>query len=1023
MTLDISTLWHRESYDRFVNDGLPGLLADRLPLSGYQAECGEYTCRLKIILGDTEMTFEILRPDERGVFRIRDGHMIVSPVASSEYLDTAEIKCVGERLLDYIGERLGEAPRDITWDESLIREWLPLDKWVAEAVEEEIGQWLDKTDRLAKITHSRRLLVPTREKVITPSQFGRTCPFETPEGPNIGRVLSIAVGARIQDGKLVIVDDQPEAALGMTASMVPFLEHNDANRASFGVNQIRQWVVPPDPEPALVQTGNEFSAPGFWCGRNLLTAFVSWERDTYEDGILISESAAKRLGYPVPLEPGDKMSNRHGTKGVISRIVPDDEMPHLPDGTPVELVYSFIALHTRLSFGQIREAIAGRIARAEGTPFIAPPFHAPSADEIRERLVECGLPESGMETLTFGKGGRKLDRPSAVGYVYWGKTVHLAHEKLFYGTKTGERACRQGENEYYAMRDVGAYELIREQFNTKSARREGAETFPERVVAGPIEQAGPPTPDFEIVRRRLAAGGILAELKDDKLTFRFGSPEGESLKLACPVPHPWLPERMLEEVAHSPTGEMAFSPLYPDGYIERPEDRKLPPAWEALVEANAKMARMASSGVPESLRQRAYADLESAVGAYFDVLLTPENLRFGEAILFSGRAVLSPGVGLRTDQVGIPDEMAWAFFGPLVAREIGMQEVEARSDNAAKKLDEIMARSWVLVNRSPTFMPTALLAFHPVRSGDRTIRLHPLALMLNNGDYDGDQAAVFLPLTEDGQKEAGERLSIAGHLRRDPSLVRLVFPNQEALWGLASLSMTDLGQIERIAGAKIAVPEGYITREAIIEALTGIIEREGVDRMLEVSEKLFDLGLGVTRESGASMSPFIGERLHRPEMPESDDPKEWEKYSAAIAESLESNTDFAGDDLGPQLLAVKSRARGSIRWLLRLVGSTGTQDGFPIRHGLVEGLTPEEVFALVPSAREGLGEIALEVLRGAYGVRDYSEPKGFNVLDRAMRAKYPGIVFADAAANGEVDPLTSLDARLFVGLGITADER
>ncbi len=522
------------------------------------------------------------------------------------------------------------------------------------------------------------------------------------------------------------------------------------------------------PEPALVQTGNEFSAPGFWCGRNLLTAFVSWGRDTFEDGILISESAAKRLGYPRPLEPGDKITNRHGAKGCISRIVPDDGMPHLPDGTPVELVYNFIALHTRLIFGVVREAVAGRIARAEGTPFIAPPFHAPKAEEIRERLVKAGLPESGMETLTLGKGGRKLDRPSTVGYVYWGKTVHLAHSKLFIGTRPGEPVCRQGENEYYAMRDVGAFENIREQFNTRSTEREGAESFAERVVSGPIEQAGPPTPDFTEVAERLAAGGIHTQLEDGRLAFRFASPEGEVLNLACPVPHPWLPERMLEEVGAPTVGV----------------DRKPPPTWATLVEANTKIARMISSGAPESLRQRSYGDLESAVRAYFDLLLVPENLRFHQPILFSGRTVLSPGVGLRTDQVGLADDIAWAIFGPLVAREMDMSEVEARSERATQTLDATMARSWVLVNRSPTFMPTALLAFHPVRSGDRTIRLHPLACMLVNGDFDGDHAAVFLPLTEAGQKEAGEKLSIAGHLRRDPSLAKLIFPRFEALWGL-----------------------------------------------------------------------------------------------------------------------------------------------------------------------------------------------------------------------------------------------
>lgn len=235
------------------------------------------------------------------------------------------------------------------------------------------------------------------------------------------------------------------------------------------------------------------------------------------------------------------------------------------------------------------------------------------------------------------------------------------------------------------------------------------------------------------------------------------------------------------------------------------------------------------------------------------------------------------------------------------------------------------------------------------------------------------------------------------------------------------LSMTDPGRIERIVGSEIALPDGYLTRDSIIETLAGVLKREGVDRMLETAEALFDLGLQIAQESGASLSPFIGESLHRPEMPRSDDPQEWEKHAAALEEALASRTDFDGDDLGPQLLAVKSRARGNMRWLVRLLGSTGVEtdvNGWqvPIRHGWAQGMSPEDMFALIPSARGAMGAIAMETIRAAYGVREYAEPKGFNVLDRAMRAKYPGIIFADAAASGEVDPLTSIDARLFVGL-------
>jgi hypothetical protein len=120
-------------------------------------------------------------------------------------------------------------------------------------------------------------------------------------------------------------------------------------------------------EPALVQTGNEPDDPAFWRGRNLLTAFISWGGDTYEDGVVISESCARRLNVPFPAESGDKLSNRHGFKGVVSRILPDDEMPHLSDGTPVELVVNALSQH-RAYFGQIREARESRARQSSCRP-------------------------------------------------------------------------------------------------------------------------------------------------------------------------------------------------------------------------------------------------------------------------------------------------------------------------------------------------------------------------------------------------------------------------------------------------------------------------------------------------------------------------------------------------------------------------------------------------------------------------------------------------------------------------------
>ncbi|MHB0935988.1 MAG: hypothetical protein ACYC6A_06315 [Armatimonadota bacterium] len=1018
MNTNYTAPWHRASFDTFVHERLPELLATHGPLIGYHAEAGDgNTCRLTITLsangaGDIALTFTVPQPDADGLFTLDGQPHVVVPLASTEDLEYAEIRCAGEQLYDYLAERLTEAPPNMLRDESVARAWLPLDVWWGDFLASN-AQRLDTTNWLSERTHLRRLAIPRREKVITPGQFGRVDPFETPEGPNIGHILSIATGAEIRDGKLIITDPSPQGALGIVASCVPLLEHNDANRQLMGLNMMRQWIRPTQPEPALVQTGNEPAAPGFWCGFNLLTAFVSWGADTYEDGLLMSESCAKRLRYPAPVEPGDKFSNRHGTKGVISRILPDAEMPHLADGTPVDLVYSFLSIHTRMTFGQVREAMLGRIARAANAPVVAPPFHAPGEEELHRRLAEAGLPEDGMEQLY--DHGQPLDRRSLVGWVYWGLTYHTAADKI-HASVTPDGPCqRQGELEYYTMRDLGAFATVRETFNTRAAGRPDAGALAKRVAAGPITLAPPPSPQWEDIRRWLAAAGIQAEMQDEKITFRFAPPEEDALQLAQPVPHPWLPEREISAVG-----------LLPDV-----------PGSAGVAEANTRLARMIAGGTPASLRKRATDELAERLRLYFDNLLSSldapvggferesrhSQLRMDARVLFSGRAVLAPSIDLRLDQLGLAEEMAWTLFGPLVQRELGSaEEVAARSERATQVLDDIMARSWVLLNRAPTYIPTALIAFHPVRIPNRVIRLHPLACPPTNADYDGDQAAVFLPLTEEGQREAAEVFSVTGHLRRDPSLIRWFTPYREMTWGIALLSLTPAGRDElRELIGEAAMPDGLVTGFALATALGERWNPDRADEMLERLQRVMDKGLQVARQSGASINPFIGRTLPKPPLPEDDAPDAWNLYAEGLLERLAARTDYTDEDFGPQLLSIKSGARGSLRSLLQLVGPRGAVTDVrgcqvPIRHSYPDGLTPEELFATVPGARNGLLQVAFDTYQMAYGAREPAKPKGFTVLARAMRAEHPGLVFAHAAATGEVDPLTEPDSRLFVGL-------
>jgi hypothetical protein len=984
--------------------------------------------------GDREidLTYDSLpQPDKDGLFVLGGQPYVVVPVASRQELDRATIDCVGERLYAYLEARLGLAPADLAWDEGLARAWLPLDEWM-EAFLLGTPRHLDATNWLSRRTHLRRLGVPTATEVVVPGQHGRVCPFEMPEGPRIGHVFTVAQGAEIRDQRLVVVDKRPEATLGLSASAIPLLEHGDPNRALMGANMLRQWVPQSTPEPALVQTGAEPAE--LWAGRNLLTAYVSWGADTFDDGILISESCARRFDTPYALEPGDKLSNRHGIKGVVSRVLPDAQMPHLPDGTPVELVYNFSGLHLRLSMSPVLEAVLGRIARARGEPVLAPPFGAPSADQIHAWLDGAGLPASapgaGMETLTLGAEGPPLGRPSTVGWVYWGRLTHLARSKVrtFVDGRGGQI---RGEMEQRVLGQIGCTANQHEGLNTAASRRVDAETLAARVAAGPIEPAGPPSPLFAELVARLRIGGIEATLQDgtsgEELALSWLEPRGSGgIQLVRPVPHPWLRERALTEIgAYEGLSELQVR-SWSWSWISSwgPSDASTPAeAYDQVAEANERLARLLAGGAPESLVQDAHARLAGQVDLFFDLLLVPQHLRFSERMLFSARTVIAPGAKLATNQMALPDEIAWALYGPLLARQTGIELPVDREDARVQAaLEAAMARTWVIVNRAPSLSPTAHLAFHPVRDPGSVIRLHPLVTGLLDADFDGDQVAVFLPLTEAAQREAGERLTVAAHLARDPGLIETVLPPPEAIWGLAYLGLDEAGrrEVSERAGVEVRTSRGLITRATLAEAMRRLLAADGPAAVLAALERLMVRGLQVVQASGASMSAFIGQSLARPPMPVGDDPAAWETYHEALAEQILSGGDYDDLDLGAQRLAVNVRARGRAHLVALIVpaGPVVNAEGATtvIRHSRVEGLTPDELFAKAAGARQGLAELAWRWEGLGREMRAQDQPEVFTLLARARRAQHPGIVFARAAADGEVDPLEERESRLLVGL-------
>jgi len=627
----------------------------------------------------------------------------------------------------------------------------------------QLSQFMNQENVLAELDHLRRLsaLGPgglTRERAglevrdVHPSHYGRVCPINTPEGPNIGLILQLSTYAKINEfgiietpyvkvkngkitGEMVylnaleeekyniahsgipydengkITEEKVEAriktepgtvsrneidfidvaanqAFSLGTSMIPFLEHNNANRALMGSNMQKQAVPCVLPEAPLVATGVEelaaqdsgrliiaqedgvisyldakkivtegksgkFSGKTYnlvnfmrnnnfavfhqrplvnigdkikkgdiladtsstvsgqiSLGQNVFVAFLSWSGATYEDAIIVSERLVKKskftsvyleeftcvvrdtklgseittrdipnvgefklkdldedgivrigaevrendilvgkitpkgeteltpeerllrsifaekardvkdtslrvehgkrgriigvkifsrdLGHTLEagiikkiiieiaqirnISVGDKLSGRHGNKGVISIILPEEDMPYMTDGTPVDIILSPLGVPSRMNLGQIFEMHLGMAANSLGYQAIVPPFLGAKHEEIRQELAKAGLPESGKLQLFDGRTGEAFEQDIAVGYMYMLKLHHMVEDKIHMrsigpyslitqqplGGKAQGGGQRFGEMEVWALEGYGAAYTLREMLTIKS---------------------------------------------------------------------------------------------------------------------------------------------------------------------------------------------------------------------------------------------------------------------------------------------------------------------------------------------------------------------------------------------------------------------------------------------------------------------------------------------------------------------------------------------------------------------------
>jgi DNA-directed RNA polymerase subunit beta len=642
----------------------------------------------------------------------------------------------------------------------------------------QLSQFMDQTNSLAELTHKRRLsaLGPgglSRERAgfevrdVHHSHYGRICPIETPEGPNIGLIGSLATFARVnrygfietpyrvvKDGivtdeiryftadreddyivaqanttmdakgkitantviaryaeeyveeppdKIQLMDVSPKQIVSVATALIPFLEHDDANRALMGANMQRQAVPLLRPQSPIIGTGMEYRAAKdsggcvlarangevvsvdakaiglkhdedgldheydllkftrsnagtcinqrpivkvgdkvvrgqiladgpssdvgeLALGQNVFVAFMPWEGYNYEDAILISERMVKddrftsihieeyeceardtklgpeeitrdipnvgedslkdldengivRIGAEVrpedilvgkvtpkgeteltaeerllraifgeksrevrdtslkvphgekgkiidvkrfsrengdELSPGvnhlvrvyvaqkrkilqgDKMAGRHGNKGVIAKVLPEEDMPYTEDGRPVDIVLNPLGVPSRMNLGQIMETHLGWAASMLGFHIATPVFDGAHAEDISEWLQDAGLPSDGKTWLRDGRTGDRFGRPITVGYIYMLKLAHLVDDKIHarstgpysmitqqpLGGKAQFGGQRFGEMEVWALEAYGAAYTLQELLTVKSDDVVGRVKTYEAIVKG-----------------------------------------------------------------------------------------------------------------------------------------------------------------------------------------------------------------------------------------------------------------------------------------------------------------------------------------------------------------------------------------------------------------------------------------------------------------------------------------------------------------------------------------------------------
>ena len=228
------------------------------------------------------------------------------------------------------------------------------------------------------------------------------------------------------------------------------------------------------------------------------------------------------------IQEGDKMAGRHGNKGVISKILPQEDMPFLEDGTPVDIMLNPLGVPSRMNIGQILEFHLGMAGKRLGVKFATPVFEGVTNDELVKLMAEAGMAPDGKEVLRDGRTGERFDARVAVGVMYMIKLNHMVDDKLHaraigpysmvtqqpLGGKAQNGGQRVGEMEVWACEAYGAAHLLQEIMTIKSDDMIGRAKTYEAIIKGkPLPTPGVPE-SFRVMVKELQGLAIDVKLYD-----------------------------------------------------------------------------------------------------------------------------------------------------------------------------------------------------------------------------------------------------------------------------------------------------------------------------------------------------------------------------------------------------------------------------------------------------------------------------------------------------------------------------